>query len=102
MRQITFFEALLLKELVFQMAAIVIHHPEGKILLIGKTTIQSDEALEVLQKLEDFEFVDAITADETEESPAFYAPTDAGIDQLREFGLYPIKRSMPDILKFKP
>ena len=60
MRQISYFEGLFLKELVFQKAAIVIHHPEGKILLIGKTTIQSDEALQALQKLEDFEFVDAV------------------------------------------
>ena len=101
MTLITYFEALFLKEIEFQKGAIAVYHPEiGKALILGRTHTPSDEAFEALNKFTELELVDVLIADiDVKDSPAFYTVSDNGLEELKKFALYPIKRTIPKFLK---
>ena len=101
MTLITYFEALFLKEIEFQKAAIAVYHPEiGKALILGNTHTPSDEAFEALDKFAELELVDIIVADkDAKDSPALYTVSDKGLEELKKFALYPIKRVISKFLK---
>ena len=101
MTLITYFEALFLKEIEYQKAAITVYHPEvGRALIIGKSTIRPEDAFEALDKFIELELVDVIIAvEDDKDSPAFYTVSDKGLEELKKFSLYPIKRAIPKFIK---
>ena len=97
MTLITYFEALFLKEIEFQKAAIVVDHPEtGAIVILGESYTRDEEAFKSLDKFSKYELIDIVKAGEND-APMLYAASvsDKGLEELKKFSLYPIKQAMP-------